>query len=72
MRLSAMFYVVFTTCLLVLLAVMVTMDISFGWVFYIMCFGQAMVCLMAYKVLRDRYTTHKTFDDFYQDYDINR
>ena len=58
-----------TTLLLVTLTVMVTMDHPFNWVFYLSVLGQVFVVLMVYRVLTDDYTTDKTFDDFYEDYD---
>ncbi|MGC6432079.1 MAG: hypothetical protein ACON5F_13620 [Jejuia sp.] len=71
MKIPMMFYVALTTCLLVLLTIMVSMDMAFTWVFYTMCLGQVMVGVMVYKVLRDTYTTDKTFDNFYEDKPIN-
>ncbi|NQX76307.1 MAG: hypothetical protein HRT75_01095 [Gilvibacter sp.] len=58
-----------TTLLLVTLTIMVTMDLPFNWVFYLSVLGQVFVVLMVYRVLTDDYTTDKTFDDFYEDYD---
>lgn len=70
MRIPAMFYVGFTTLLLITLTIMVAMDLPFNWVFYVTCLGQVLVVVMVYKVLRDNYTTDKTFDDFYEDMPI--
>ncbi|WP_299215187.1 hypothetical protein [uncultured Aquimarina sp.] len=67
MRISGMIMIVITSLLLLLITIMVTMNIEFGWVFYLTCFGQIMVVLMVYAVLTDTYTTDKTFDDFYED-----
>lgn len=66
-----MFYVAVTTFLLVTLTIMVSMDLPFNWVFYTMCLGQVLVLVMVYKVLKDNYTTDKTFDNFYEDSPIN-
>ncbi|WP_452221840.1 hypothetical protein [Lacinutrix salivirga] len=71
MKIPVLFYVYFTTLLLITLTIMATMNMSFGWVFYTMCFGQLMVLVMVYKVLRDQYTTTKTFKHFYEDNPIN-
>ncbi|XCF06910.1 hypothetical protein ABI125_03390 [Tamlana crocina] len=68
MKVPAMFYVALTTFLLVLLAVMVSLDVPFGLVFYTKCVGQFFLLVMVYKVLKDNYTTNKTFDHFYEDY----
>ncbi len=71
MKISAMAVVAFTTMLLVLLTLMVSLDFAFHWVFYVMVLGQAMVVYMVYKVLTDDYKTSKTFDDFYEDFPIS-
>lgn len=67
MKIPALFYVAFTTLLLITLTIMVAMDLSFNWLFYSMLIGQVMVAVMVYKVLRDHYTTKKTFEDLYED-----
>jgi bacteriorhodopsin len=72
MKIPAMFYVALTTLLLVTLTIMVSMNMSFSWVFYTMCLGQFFVLVMVYKVLRDKYTTSKTFSDFYEDHPISQ
>jgi hypothetical protein len=46
---------------------MSAMNLPFNWVFYLTVIGQASVVLMVYKVLRDNYTTDKTFEHFYED-----
>ncbi|WP_262510974.1 hypothetical protein [Tenacibaculum gallaicum] len=40
--------------------------------FILTVIGQLLVVLMVYKVLRENYTTDKTFEDFYEDYPIGR
>ncbi|WP_350284838.1 hypothetical protein [uncultured Croceitalea sp.] len=72
MKPSAMGMVAFTTFLLVLVTIMVSMDFPFNWVFYLTVFGQAMIVFMVYKVLTDSYTTSRTFEDFYEDNPIGR
>ena len=59
-----------TTLLLVTLVIMVSMDLPFNWVFYMTVLGQVFVVWMVYKVLKDDYQTDRTFDDFYEDYDV--
>ncbi|NJX15826.1 hypothetical protein [Tamlana crocina] len=71
MKISAMFYVGLISFLLVLLAVMVSMDVPFALVFYTKCVGQFFLLVMVYKVLKDNYKTDKTFDHFYEDYPID-
>lgn len=67
MKISAMTMVGITTFLLLVVTILVALDFSFSWVFYLTCIGQALVVVMVYKVLRDDYTTDKTFEDFYED-----
>ncbi|MEL0455712.1 hypothetical protein WJN01_05700 [Flavobacteriaceae bacterium SZ-1-7] len=71
MKIPVLFYVGLTTFLLVMLTVMVGMNMSFRLVFYTMCIGQFFVLVMVYKVLKDKYTTDKTFENFYEDRPIN-
>ncbi|PQV48415.1 hypothetical protein CLV33_105275 [Jejuia pallidilutea] len=71
MKIPVMFYVALTTFLLVMLTVMVSLNMAFTWVFYTMCLGQAFVLVMVYKVLKDKYTTDKTFENYYEDRPIN-
>lgn len=71
MKIPVMFYVAFTTLLLIIFTIMVSMNMPYNWVFYTMCIGQAFVIVMVYKVLRDQYKTDKTFEDFYQDRPIS-
>ena len=72
MKIPAMFYVAITTIVLIILTVMVTMNLPFNWIFYVMMIGQVLVAVMVYKVLRDQYTTTKTFADWYEDVPADR
>lgn len=72
MKIPVLFYVALVTSLLVLLIFMVSMDMPLNWVFYITCIGEVLVVFMVYKVLRDNYSTKKTFDDFYEDHPISK
>jgi len=72
MKISAMAYLAITTMLLVTITIAVSMDMAFTWVFYLTCFGQVLLVITVYKVLRDNYTTSKTFDDFYEDHPIGK
>ncbi|WP_431137088.1 hypothetical protein [Psychroserpens mesophilus] len=72
MKIPVMFYVALTTFLLITVTIAVAMDMPFNWVFYLTCLGQVFVVIMVYKVLRDKYTTNKTFKDFYEDHPISQ
>ena len=72
MKFSAMSIVAFTTLVLVTVTIMASMNFPFNWVFYVTVFGQALVVYMVYKVLTDDYQTSKTFEDFYEDFPVNK
>lgn len=63
-----MFFLIITTLILVLLSILSMLDFSFSVLFYLMCFGQLFLLFTVYKVLTDKYSTKKTFDDLYEDY----
>jgi len=67
MKINAMFLLGLTTLVLVTVTIFAAMDLPFSWVFYLTVLGQALLIYTVYKVLRDDYTTTKTFDDFYED-----
>jgi hypothetical protein len=50
-----------------MVTIMSAMNFPFSWVFYLTVIGQAFIILMVYKVLKDKYTTNKTFEHFYED-----
>jgi TRAP-type C4-dicarboxylate transport system permease small subunit len=65
-----MFWVSTTTIVLITVTIMAAMNFPFNWVFYITVLGQVMIVYMVYRVLIDKYTTDKTFKDFYEDFPI--
>lgn len=67
MKNTAMRWLAFTTLLLITVTIFVAMNLSFTWVFYLTVIGQALLVVTVYKVLKDDYTTDKTFEDFYED-----
>ncbi|MBU2904654.1 MULTISPECIES: hypothetical protein [Arenibacter] len=70
MKNTAMFWVAATTLVLISLTIMTAMNFPFNWVFYITVLGQIMLVYMVVRVLKDNYTTDKTFKDFYEDYPL--
>jgi hypothetical protein len=72
MKQSAYIYIIIGTLLLISVTIISAIDISFKWIFYASLVGQAFVILMVYKVLKDAYSTKKTFDDFYEDHSIGK
>ncbi|MHA7863071.1 hypothetical protein [Flagellimonas marinaquae] len=67
MKISAMDWLGLTTLVLVTVTLFAAMDLAFNWVFYLTVLGQIALIITVYKVLRDDYTTEKTFKDFYED-----
>ncbi|MDX1461830.1 MAG: hypothetical protein R3359_02145 [Marinirhabdus sp.] len=65
-------WVVITTVLLVLIVVCSGLNIGFQWIFALVCIGQAALLYTVYRVLKSPYTTDKTFDDFYEDFPVDR
>ncbi|MBG44257.1 MAG: hypothetical protein CL530_09830 [Aequorivita sp.] len=72
MNFPAITYLVITTFILITVAVFAAMDFPFSWIFYLTVFGQVFLVYSVFKVLKDDYTTTKTFEDFYEDYPIGR
>jgi len=68
MKLSAIGYLVITTFILVTVTTFTALDFPFGWIFYLTVLGQILLVFSVIKVLKDQYTTDKTFDDFYEDF----
>jgi TRAP-type C4-dicarboxylate transport system permease small subunit len=72
MNISPIFYLIITTLVLITVTIFAAMDLPFSWVFYLSVFGQALLVFSVIKVLKDNYTTDKTFKDFYEDHPIGR
>jgi len=68
MKTTGITWLVFTSLVLVLLAILSALDFSFSLIFFIMCIGQILLVITVYGALTDNYTTDKTFKDFYEDY----
>ena len=67
MKNIAIYLLAITTFLLLLVVVFSAMNFPYAWVFYLTVIGQIFLVVTVYKVLRDKYTTQKTFEDFYED-----
>jgi len=61
-----------TTILLVMLSIMAAMDFKYAWIFSLTTIGQVLLVISVYHVLKDDYTTEKTFKDWYEDKPIAR
>lgn len=71
MRNSPILFVIIASIWLLILVILAQTDISFGWLFYLTISGQAFFLVVVYKVLKAPYKSNRTFDDFYQDHDVN-
>jgi len=67
MKLTAMHWVAITTLLLITVCFTSVANFDYAWVFLLTVIGQICLVIMVFKVLKDPYTTDKTFDDFYED-----
>jgi uncharacterized membrane protein len=67
MKITPITYVVITTIILFSVTIMAVLGASFGWVFFLTVIGQILLVFTVLKVLKDDYTTDKTFDHFYED-----
>jgi hypothetical protein len=68
MKNTAMFLVVITSVFLVIFTVFSQLDISLRIMNALFLAGNGLVLLMVYKVLTDKYSTSKTFKDWYEDH----
>ena len=66
------FYILLSTSLLVIVAVVVFYELPFNWIFFTTLMGQISLLVMVYKILTDDYSTEKTFDDWYEDRPIEK
>lgn len=71
MKISTHFFVLITTLILALVAVLVFYNFSFPLILITVLLGQAWWLLTVYKVLKDDYSTEKTFEDWYEDHPID-
>ena len=72
MNASPITYLVITSTILLTVTIFAALDFPFSWVFYLTVLGQVLLVLSVIKVLKDTYTTEKTFEDFYEDYPIGK
>ncbi|MBK5193981.1 MAG: hypothetical protein JJE07_12395 [Flavobacteriaceae bacterium] len=71
MKNTAIKLVLATSLLLVVLTIMAELNFPFGLIFFLTFLGQVLLIYTVYKVLTDKYTTDKTFDDWYEDHPMS-
>ncbi len=72
MKLNAISLLIITTLVLITVTIFAAMDFPFGWIFFLTLAGQMLLIYTVFRVLKDDYTTNKTFEDFYEDHPIDR
>lgn len=68
MKSTAIILVLATSLLLVVLTIMAELNLPFSLMFFLTLFGQVLLIYTVYRVLTDKYTTDKTFEDWYEDH----
>ncbi|MDQ7917554.1 hypothetical protein RBU60_08205 [Mesonia sp. MT50] len=56
-----------TTFILLTVTIFAAMGFSFSWIFYLTILGKTFLVFTVYRVLKDHYSTKKTFADGYED-----
>ena len=72
MKISAMALLAITTLVLITVVIFATLNLPFSWVFLLTTSGQILLVITVIRVLKDDYTTDKTFEDFYEDKPIGK
>ena len=72
MKLPVIFYVATTTIVLITITIAASLDLPLNWIFVLTCIGQIFLLFMVIRVLKDNYSTEKTFDDYYEDHPIGK
>ena len=67
MKNLAIFSVVLTTVFLIIFTAFSQLDVSLKIMNILFIIGNVMIIWMVYSVLTDKYTTKKTFKDWYED-----
>lgn len=70
MKISAMFMIALTTIFLFTVVVFSALNLPFSWVFAFTSIGEILLVISVYRILKDDYSTQKTFEDFYEDHPI--
>jgi len=72
MRISAMALLAITTLILLTVVIFSSLNLDFSWVFSLTVIGQVLLVYTVIRVLKDNYTTDKTFEDYYEDHPIGK
>ena len=69
---SLKFTVYFTTIFIVIYTLMARMSVPFGMIYLAFLLSQGLLIFMVWRILRDKYSTQKTFSDWYEDKDVRK
>jgi len=72
MKSSLALSIAIPTVLIFLVAILASLNFNFSLIFFLTLVGQGFLIYMVIRVLKDDYTTEKTFDDFYEDRPIKK
>jgi hypothetical protein len=61
-----------TTLILLTVVIFSSLNLDFSWVFSLTVIGQVLLVYTVIRVLKDNYTTDKTFEDYYEDHPIGK
>ncbi|MGV6831237.1 MAG: hypothetical protein ACWA5P_06710 [bacterium] len=67
MKFTGLHWLGLTTLILITLVILVTLDATVAIVFSLTFIGQVLLIVSVIRILKDDYTSDKTFNDFYED-----
>ena len=67
MKNVAILSLILATIILITIVVLSATNVSYPIIYFLTIFGQLIFIFSVYKILTDKYTTTKTFDDWYED-----
>lgn len=65
-------FIIAITLILFTVAVLSVLQFPFHWVFWLTVIGEVALIVTVFIVLKDNYSTNKTFKDFYEDHPIGK
>lgn len=72
MKSSLALSIAIPTVLIFLVAILASLNYNFSLIFFLTVVGQGFLVYMVIRVLKDNYTTEKTFEDFFEDRPIEK
>ncbi len=72
MKPTGISFLIITTLVLITVTIFALMNFPLGWIFSITLLGETLLIYTVLRILKDDYTTDKTFEDFYEDYPVGK